>query len=108
MQTLFFFTLCSIIIQVSNEKGGTVQPEDGHKEVLKHELPLLLFLPCLNASDTVSYERCDPLIYPAILQAVEDINADGMVDINMREEMIQSKVVLSVIETKVSSIGLSR
>jgi len=43
------------------------------------ELEILAFVPpCLNASDTSSHEKCDIYIYPAILQAIEDVNSHGI------------------------------
>ena len=70
------------------------------------EVPLLAFVPCLNATDKILREGCDLLIYPAILQAVEDINLEGIVIKDNVQELLHVKLKLSHIVTKVRVFSL--
>ena len=94
---------CCLPFKWLNAQEDKLQQQAGLKEIVDYEVPLLVFVPCLNATDVVLNEKCDPLIYPAILQAVEDINNNAMVDINGNEEMLLARLLMSIIETKVSS-----
>ena len=43
------------------------------------ELEILAFVPCTNATGTdLSSGTCDLYVYPAILQAIEDVNSNGI------------------------------
>ena len=102
IQPLLFLVSCVLPFQWLNaqENGQLQQASD--KETVNYDVPLLVFVPCLNATDVILNEKCDPLIYPAILQAIEDINTNGTVNVNGDEEILLARFSASLVETKVS------
>ena len=83
---------CCSPFQWLNAHEDRLQQQGSHEETVEYKAPLLAFVPCLNATDI----ECDPLIYPAILQAVEDINTNTIVDIHGNEEILQARLMPAV------------
>ena len=61
-------------------------------------------MPCLNDSADVggASSRCDVFVYPAILQAVEDVNSNGSVLRNGRRERLDFRLNLTYVVTEVA------
>ncbi len=42
----------------------------------------------------MNYTECDPFVYPSILEAIEEVNENGVVIKNNKEEMLAVKLKL--------------
>ena len=73
---LLYSILESIIFYVTAINSTHLSGRGDHRVV---ECAVVVFVPCSNSSDSASSGRCDPFIYSAILQALEDININGSV-----------------------------
>ena len=73
---------------------------DNHSHICVYHLSFRAFVPCTDWSNEESND-CDVLIYPAMIQAVEEINSNTGIFMNEELEYLNLKIDLTPIETKV-------
>ena len=95
---LLWLLLVSCTIHCSNTSREIC---DNHSNGCVYNLSFLAFVPCINQSDAQTSD-CDVLIYPAMLQAVEDINSIRGISRNGEHEALNLTVDLTHIATRVS------
>jgi len=67
------------------------------------EFPVVVFVPCSRPSGlAATNEECDPYIYPAILQAVEDVNTNESVLWDGLPEELRVRLQISTLISTVS------
>ncbi len=57
------------------------------------EIPIISLVPCKNTTNMTNTE-CDPFVYPSILEAIKEVNQNGVVIKNNKQEMLAVKIQL--------------
>ena len=111
--TLLFFTLLCfshLVVSVRDRNDGlfsspSVCPPSASSDA--YRVSFVAFVPCMNGS--LQEGGCDPLIYPAIRQAVEDVNSMDTIVRHGVEKSFNISMNMTAIVTKVSvCVGLCK